>query len=103
MTANDLCRSQARLASAIPENELDALRPVLVRIKDYAGFAIVTGLPVEVFRPCIELYNGVLLRLGELMPDVKVHFRPLPHCSSPGRLRMSTRSLLWFVGDTENY
>ena len=82
------------------EKETVKLLNVMRRIARAAGYAAWTRANVEATQFCVNQYNRVLARLGELEPSVKPLFAPLMESASPEVIRIAARELLaYFEAD----
>lgn len=82
------------------EKETVKLLNVMRRIARAAGYAAWTRANAEATQFCVNQYNRVLARLGEIEPSVKPLFAPLMESASPEVIRIAARELLaYFEAD----
>lgn len=81
------------------EPEKVKLLNVLRRIERAAGYAAWVRREPDAARFCVAQYNKVLVRLGELEPNIKTLFTPLAEDISPEVVRMAARELAAYFED----
>lgn len=80
-------------------NETVKLVNVVRRIARAASYASWVKADADAARFCAAQYNRVLTRLGELEPNTRGLFAPLPEDSSPDVTRMAARDLAAYFED----